>query len=104
MTQRWYPLRFRRKLSAGASSLWAKWRKDMSVAFLITKYYTPQNGICQEAARNFSELSGCVRGTGIDKVTPIKVAAVERNDKRLGSTDVGSDGDIIHIAEAQKLI
>ena len=101
MTQRWYPLRFRRKLSACASSLWAKWRKDMSVAFLITRYYTPQNEFCQEAAK---KILVSARGTGIYEVSPIKVAAVKRDDKSLGGTDIGSDGNIVHIAETEKLV
>ena len=49
-------------------------------------------------------LSASARCTGIYEVPPVKIAAVKRNDKSLGGTDIGSDGDIVHIAETEKLV
>ena len=99
MTQRWYPLRLRRKLSACAFSLETELGKDLSVAFTV-QYYTPLPTICQEVIL----ILILARAAGIDEVTPIKVSAVKRDDKSLGGTDIGSDGDIIHIAKAKQLV
>ena len=43
-------------------------------------------------------------GSWVDKRAPIKVSAVKRYDKSLRSTDIGRNGDIIHIAKTQKLV
>ena len=99
MTQRWYPLRLRRKLSACAFSLGTELGKDLSVAFTV-QYYTPLWAICQEVIL----ILILARAAGIDEVTPIEVAAVKRDDKSLGGTDIGSDGDVIHIAKAKQLV
>ena len=99
MTQRWYPLRLRRKLSAYTFSLETELGKDLSVAFTV-QYYTPLPTICQEVIL----ILILARAAGIDEVTPIEVAAVKRDDKSLGGTDIGSDGDVIHIAKAKQLV
>ena len=46
-------------------------------------------------------LSASARGAGINKVSPIKITAVKRDDKSLGGTDIGSDGYIIHITKTE---
>ena len=99
MTHRWYPLRLRRKLSAYAFSLGTELGKDLSVAFTI-QYYTPLQAFCQEV----NLILILARAAGVDEITPIKVSAVKRDDKSLGSTDIGSDGDVIHIAKAKQLV
>ena len=99
MTQRWYPLRLRRKLSACAFSLETELGKDVSVAFTV-QYYTPLPTICQEVIL----ILILARAAGVYEITPIEVSAVKRDDKSLGGTDIGSDGDIIHIAKAKQLV
>ena len=99
MTHRWYPLRLRRKLSACTFSLETELGKDVSVAFTI-QYYTPLRGICQEV----NLILILVSTAGIDEIAPIEVAAVKRDDKGLGGTDIGSDGNVIHIAKTEQLV
>ena len=39
---------------------------------------------------------------GIYDIAPVEVAALERVDERLSGRDVGRNGDIVHVAQAQK--
>ena len=36
-------------------------------------------------------------------VSPIEIAALETVDQHFGGSDIGSDGDIMHIAEPEKV-
>ena len=63
--------------------------------------YTSKQNLSRGGEKN---LLMSARGAGIYEVSPIKVTAVKRDDKSLGGTDIGSDGDIVHIAETEELV
>lgn len=48
-----------------------------------------------------AEKSGLASG-GVYDISPIKVAALERVDKRLGGSDICGGGDIMHVAQTQQ--
>jgi hypothetical protein len=63
--------------------------------------YTSKQNLSRGGEKN---LLMSARGAGIYEVSPIKVTAVKRDNKSLGGTDIGSDGDIVHIAETEELV
>lgn len=40
---------------------------------------------------------------GIKYLAPVKVTALESVDKRLGSSDIGGNGDIVYVAKTEQI-
>ena len=48
-------------------------------------------------------LFSIVRGLGINKLAPIKIATIERHNNDLCGCDIGSNGDVVSVASKKKL-
>ena len=40
----------------------------------------------------------------INELTPVERAVFKRADKRLGSCDIGGEGNVVHVAKAEKIL
>ena len=40
---------------------------------------------------------------GVDDIAPVQIAALQAMDEYLGCGDIGRDGDIVYVAQAQQI-
>ena len=80
---------------------------DMSFPILQTDY-RPQKQICQaEFFGTYLQLcffAAIILRAGVDKLAPVEVAAVECADQHFGGGNIGGNGHVMHVAQAQELV